>query len=577
MREDFVTSVLDVLHLGVPLHYELFAKPLIISLFGRADYPNIEEALDLSGYKETKKIIVEEHEMKVSRHLHGVYRIVGKLMTVAFVPHEGGVKYYLQKHARTLDGSYLVHREGKGPHVVHETVNRLVEMGCESVLAWRLLAVAITFAYSMTPSLVDQVVLSFQIISGLRAELRSAVTTAFAVPVDKRLMGSKIELFKLKQQTGVDKRFSIESNLFKGAKSAIWGKVDQRTTIENLGQFNTSFLSLDNVETYMELLDLLIKEAKSSDLNLGAKQKDRSQFNARTVAILGALEGNEVKVSLLPNHVRTQYFYQDDEDTKSLCTPFSNLILFATTTGLDNENLKPVQSIQNGKDTPNNWIALRAAFEFDMHSGKFRYDTAAFRLANDLVNESIAKFIDDTTRRFSEFFDASPDKVNVSQLTALCDEMAKQTGASSAWLVREMVSRYISKGAQVVSSGREQHDGYGIMEMTKTESRKENRANSKKILEFDCKVNIEGLVCSIYAADVEGDIVVILGDVGREIECVPMLMFKDGKLPQDHATAKDWLRQGRCTRIELVTMEKFLGTFCFLSSRSSAVVGKSFV
>ncbi len=42
--------------------------------------------------------------------------------------------------------------------------------------------------------------------------------------------------------------------------------------------------------------------------------------------------------------------------------------------------------------------------------------------------------------------------------------MAERTGASSAWLVREIVSRFIAKGAQVMSEAHEKTDGYGRME-----------------------------------------------------------------------------------------------------------------
>jgi hypothetical protein len=359
-------------------------------------------------------------------------------------------------------------------------------------------------------------------------------------------------------------------------------KLDQADLSDELEPLTVSFLSLDNLETYMELLGMLIQEAKVSDVNDGAKKQGRSQFNARTVAILGALNGRELKGSLLPSSVRVQYFYQDDEFTKSLCTPFSNLILFATTIGFDDEYLKQVQSITNANNSPNNWIALRAAFEFDMNSGAFRYETKAFQDANDLVNESLAAFIEDTTRRFSEVFEASPDRVCVSQITRLCEMMAERTNASAAWLVREMVSRYIAKGAKLLNVGREQNDCYGRMElgMMEFETKKEIREPpaSKKVLEFDSKVDIEGLLCSIYYANIDRKVVVILDYPIEEIQYVPIVRFKDEQHPPDHETAEKWLKNGRCANIEMVDAGKFSSDVHFLLSPPTKVIlGKNFV
>jgi hypothetical protein len=98
-----ITRILDVLHLGIPVDCENFAKVLVTSICGRVvDYPAANEALDLSDYAEIASVYAEEGEMDIYRHVDGVYRIVGKRITLAVVPHANGVEHYLQKRTKQL-------------------------------------------------------------------------------------------------------------------------------------------------------------------------------------------------------------------------------------------------------------------------------------------------------------------------------------------------------------------------------------------------------------------------------------------------------------------------------------------
>jgi hypothetical protein len=302
----------------------------------------------------------------------------------------------------------------------------------------------------------------------------------------------------------------------------------------------------------MDLLSKLIERAKNSDVNKGKTKQDRSRLDARSVAFLGAL-GGKVKGSAVSNYVQSQYCYQDDNHTKGLCTPFSNLIVVATANRLVIEVPKQVQSLPNASLSVNNWVALRAAFEFDIKTGKFRYGTPEFQQANALIKNSMVDFINDASRRFCEVFEASPDLVYVSHLESLCDEIAERTGASSPWLVREMISRYIAKGARIRNSSSTPKDGYGRMETDVC------HANcrlpfSTKVLVFDRRVNVAGVVCRVSA---NGKVSVrpATSDARRVL-----LRFKYGRDAPDYETAKQWLSHGLCESIVLVAPDLISGT-----------------
>jgi hypothetical protein len=354
-------------------------------------------------------------------------------------------------------------------------------------------------------------------------------------------------MLREKQNHG-DARFTVDHKIFAEAQSqTMFG----HTALE---PFTAAMFDLDPLDTNMDMLHHLIQKAKTSDLNQGAKQQSRSTFiNARSVAVLATLDGKEVSGSAVSPHVRVQYFYQDDEKTKSLCTPFSQLILFANTNEQDMGAPEEEQLLVTAKPSLNNWIALRAAFEFDIRSERFRHDTEEFAYANRLLaEEGIAEFINDTPRRFSEVFKGYPDTIFVSHLKALCDKMAKRTGACSAWLLREMVSRCIAKGARVESSGGQgRNDGNGQLDL---DIRHMNGPlpDCTKVLDFDCKVNLEGLNCRVMSCG--------------KVELVPRkaagagvfirVLFKDQQQALDDTTALKWLKRGKGVSI---SASKFQG------------------
>jgi hypothetical protein len=98
------------------------------------------------------------------------------------------------------------------------------------------------------------------------------------------------------------------------------------------------------------------------------------------------------------------------------------------------------------------------------------------------------------------------------------------------------------------------------------------------VLEFDSKVDIEGLLCSIYYANIDRKVVVILDYPIEEIQYVPIVRFKDEQHPPDHETAEKWLKNGRCANIEMVDAGKFSSDVHFLLSPPTKVIlGKNFV
>jgi hypothetical protein len=155
--------------------------------------------------------------------------------------------------------------------------------------------------------------------------------------------------------------------------------------------------------------------------------------------------------------------------------------------------------------------------------------------------------------------------------------MAERTGASSAWLVPEMVSRFNAKGAQVMSEAYEKNDGIGRMEreMMQMQIWNKNREfpASTKVLEFDSKVNMEGLLCFMYYANIDLKVVIILDDAHcGDVQFVPMLRFKDGLNPPDRETAKSWVSDNRRCKFEVVDAETCTNEVHFLLSPSAQFV-----
>jgi ankyrin repeat protein len=547
MSETLVTEVVSLLCFGKNMDHCLFTDAVLY--FNDESFRVIgsnreHESLNLSEYTEVPSLHVEQVRMKAHKHLNGVYQLVGERIVCALVPHKDGVKYFLRNDcADFVKETKLVDQLGTGPCRAQDTVEELVAWGCDKVLAWKLLTCSQLPNHPPLDDICDQLVQSFKVISNFRMQLKMAINAPREGEAT-RLLGSKNELRQSRQD--VDERFAVNRRVYNTAQRKCGLGND-----EPLEPFSSEFLEQDASKTHMKLLSKLIERAKKSDVNTGKTKHKQSYFDARIVAFLGALNGGQVSSSLVSKYARTQYCYQDDGDTKGLCTPFSNLVVIATTGCQYIKIPEQVQSLPNAKHSLNNWVALRAAFEFDSEKGIFRYNTPEFQHANKLIKRSLVDFILDVSRRFSEVFEASPDRVYVSHLERLCDKIAELSGASSAWLLREMVSRYIKKGARVESSGRMPKDGYGRVETEICQAHYRHPASTKFIY-FDRDVNIEGVLCRVST----------LGKVfAREIRSARRveLRFRDGQNAPDYETAKMWLKQGMCKHIVLSDTEWSLG------------------
>ena len=158
-------------------------------------------------------------------------------------------------------------------------------------------------------------------------------------------------------------RYSVESKIFDAASKDV---VDVDPV--DLLPFSEEMFDADLLDINMKILTVLIDKARSSDVNKN-KSEDRSKFNATTVAILGWFGGRTVDGSLISSRVKNQYFYQDDAATKSLNSPFSDLMLLCTTNYVKVDPQLDQQYLQNYKADIVNWIALRSSFEFDPVKG----------------------------------------------------------------------------------------------------------------------------------------------------------------------------------------------------------------
>jgi ankyrin repeat protein len=485
MSETLVTEVVSLLCFGKNMDHCLFTDAVLY--FNDESFRVIgsnreHESLNLSEYTEVPSLHVEQVRMKAHKHRNGVYQLVGERIVCALVPHEEGVKYFLRNDcADFVKETKLVDQLGTGPCRAQDTVEELVAWGCDKVLAWKLLTCSQLPNHPPLDDICDQLVQSFKFISNFRMQLRVAINDSLQLGATS-LLGSEIELRQSRQDA--DEHFAPDRRVYQTAqRNCILG------IYEPLEPFSGEFLEQDVLKTHMKLLSKLIERAKRSDVNTGKTKHKQSYFDARTVAFLGALNGGRVSSSLVSKYARTQYCYQDDDDTKSLCTPSSNQILFATTKDL--RILEQVQHLENDANSFKNWVALRAAFEFDVESEEFLYDTPYYKRANQLVERNITVFMKDVSSRFTEVFAMAPMTVSVSHLRKLCDKIAELTGASSAWLVREMISMYVASGAGI--SGPEQNTGYGRMEHAMKQLY-HNPQYSTKVLHFDEKVNLEGVI-----------------------------------------------------------------------------------
>lgn len=549
-------KIMGVLFLGEPVHHHLFAHALLYSDNSiNINITKADQKLDLSVYEAVAIFPLEMGFKTAYKHLDGAFQIVGHAITCAVVPYDQGVKYYrLKRNSRFYAPTMC--DPGKGAHIFIETVDTLVGLRCDVVLAWSLVTSVALLDLELA-DVCSTVIESFKIVSSFRTRLHIAIGNCVRVPLQKRLFGNKKEL--LSAQLCTDTSFLLERSVYEAALRESATSLLEDSALE---PFTLKFLSLNSLKTHMTLLRNLIDMAKTSDVNEGHIKQQRSRFNGREAAVLGALNGNEVLAISVSEHTDPQFFYQDDMETKCLWTPFCKLMVFAANNCRDLEN-NQVQQLHSTKGSLKNWIALRAAFEFDFNKGQFGYDTDSFRHATELIDKSVLDFISDTTHRFSNAFDEAPQTIKVSYLTALCKSIAEKSGASSAWLVREMVARYIAHGARVQQRGGA-NDTYGCMEVT-TKQAICNLPVSDKVLLFDMKVDLEGVRCR-------------LSELGKVELCqrvtyydyTPNRIFlRFDRCAWDLASARERLKGARIEKIEVLStadcdknvFDRWLGDF----------------
>ncbi len=481
--EEMVGKILDVLRDGTGVERHRFTDSGLA--FGddhfRVFLSTHCEAFDLSDYIKVPWLCVEEDQMEVYKHLNGVYQIRGSTINCALAPKEDGVTYYLHKSCSDLaaDNANNFHKLGRGCHRAQAAVDKLAGLGCEAVLAWRLVA----FVQPPTNVLIDdffiKVVQAFKIVSNFRTQLKMAIEGQSTA---KRLLGSKRDF----SDENAAASFVIDSSLYTSAQRNC--SFDNQVALE---PFTVAFLDLCAWTFHLDLTGKLVQRARISDVNRNKRKESLPNFDGPALAVLGVhSRGKEVPNFLFPSCSLQQYCYQDDRDTKGLYTPFSRLILVTTTAG--SEFPYQMQHLQNSNKCLQNWVALRAAFEFDVESETFHYNTPDFHLANDLVKDGVAEFIKNTTPRFIRMFEMSPTTVSVTYFRSLSEKVAKICGASSPWLVRELISMFISLGADI--TGPEEYVRYGMMELTMKQI-KINPLLQPKVLDFDEKVSIEGVLC----------------------------------------------------------------------------------
>lgn len=371
----------------------------------------------------------------------------------------------------------------------------------------------------------------------------------------KSLFGDKTDLKVLHNTHGQPERQSMLQNLF-SVENSVFSEAKSRDC-SRLRPLAPSSFDTDPLDIFMSVVEKFIERAKISSLNAG-KSSERCKFNARTVAVLGAFGGKEVYGGVISNKVKTQYFYQDDEDTKSLVSPFSKLMIFATTSFIDIPTPSSNQYLLDAEPAIENWIALRAAHELDPEKGKFSYGTESFREAEDLVNKSIAEFIQDNDRRFSKAFAIGPTEIYVSEIQNLSKLISERTGASSSWLSRELIGRYISHGAEISSTGPFRKDCFGnFQENVMIHSPDKT---DKKLI-FDCKVDMAGVKCEMKASGK----VFLLGPVHRKYDAELLRIdISESDVSQTAASVRagnreiafKWLKLGYYDHLQALVREK---------------------
>jgi len=485
-----VNPFLKAFQYGVPLAHTKFAKALIDRMaakkFIKWNSSKEEEEFDLSDYNQVDKFFVTKG-MKCTLYADGVVHSEGFGIISAIVPVRNSILFFLHRDSEDMESN-----EESIPDIAKCIVEKLTALGCDEILAWRLLSMLSD--HNQTPlEYENSIIIGYKIIAQFRTNLLDVLEERCSER-SKCLFGDKTDLKVLHNTHGQPNRQELLQEMFSVDKS-VFSDAKTRDS-PRLRPLTTSVFDKDPLEISMAVLEKFIERAKSSSLNAG-KSSERCKFNARTVAVLGAFGGKEVYGGVISNKVKTQYFYQDDEDTKSLVSPFSKLMIFSTTSFIDIPKQSAKQYLLNAEPAIENWIALRAAHEFDPDQGRFRYGTDSFREAEDLVNKSVAEFIQDNDRRFSKAFSSGPKEIYVSQIHNLSKMMSEKTGASSPWLVRELISRYISHGAEISSTGPLRYDCFGnFQENVMIHS----PDKSDKKLIFDCKVDMAGIKCEMKAS-----------------------------------------------------------------------------
>ena len=357
------------------------------------------------------------------------------------------------------------------------------------------------------------VINTFMVFAKFRASLLHQVddlnrNLSLNASTQKRLIGCKSEFSQLKQPVMRNQQDLPDPNIFKLEKGIYNAAQRSHPPMSSTRpSFTETTLKSDIVKINLTMIEKLTKRAKGQDL------KQAEVMNATTVAILGSLNNKKVCKGVISDIVKARFFYQESEQTKSLATPFCDLVLFSTS-GANTKDILAVagnqvhQSLVTHEEDGNklfNWIALRMSMEYDVTNG-FRFGSPSFQEAERLLKKGIVEFIEDSNTRFSQFYEEDlPATIYVSHLSRLAELMAKKTGASAPWLVRELIARIISYGCDIETVGKGNNAKYGRLEKVLLEScrpdvqmqNSNSSTSNRKKLRFDRKVSLEGVVCKI--------------------------------------------------------------------------------
>lgn len=420
--------------------------------------------------------------MKAVRYKEGRILFSGNGQRLATVPHPEGITYLLHKEStrssslisgvvRTIAGAF---NDGvQLPHILEETANELVDNKCDRQLAWKLITEILRHNNPKTrkrkatelrereAKMKEAILQSYQTVARFRTALVKLI--AEQEPPNKRLLGharEKRRLHNAPEGSVCEEKqaFSIESTIFSRAK-----ELSLRLREEEIKEFDERMFESDPLKINMAIVQKLLEDSRKWEMD--TREAD---FNARTYAILGTFNGKTLPRSLISGRERTQYFYRDDNDTKSFFTPFYDVMFFATTVDeiLDMKE-KEVQSFRSHSSVTENrlinFIALRASHEFDIVKRELRYGSDSFNDAEDLLSKGkLIEFLQQNTGRMTKVFQQCKDPVNISTLMDLTAEMGDRYGASKEWMLRELVCRYIKLGAAIKETPGE--DTYGRVE-----------------------------------------------------------------------------------------------------------------